>query len=66
MSFAEKHHKLNYLLELITKGNSGNAGFLAEKLNVSTRTVKNYIACLNEMGHKIGYCPICKKYLKKE
>ncbi len=41
--------------ELIQKKNTGNATRLAEKLKISERTVKEFIAVMKELGAPIYY-----------
>jgi len=62
MRFIDKKQKLNYLLELIRKGNTGIAKDMAERLFISVPTLEKYIAILREDGHKIGYCTQRKTY----
>ena len=47
--------KLNYLTELIAKENTGNAQELAERLQVSRRTLFRYLEDLKIMGAEISY-----------
>jgi predicted DNA-binding transcriptional regulator YafY len=48
---------------LIQKKNTGNAASLAEKLNISERTLKEFIAVMKELGAPIYYnrkaCSYC-------
>jgi predicted DNA-binding transcriptional regulator YafY len=47
--------RLQTIDELIQKKNTGNAAGLANKLNISQRTVKEYIAVMKELGAPIYY-----------
>ncbi len=55
--------RLKTIDELIQKKNTGNAASLAEKLNISERTVKEFIAVMKELGAPIYYnrkaCSYC-------
>ena len=62
MSYIKKREKLNWLLELISKGNCGDASCLARRLNVSERTIKTYISILRDLGNQIYYDPLNKTY----
>ncbi|MBL7904088.1 MAG: HTH domain-containing protein [Bacteroidales bacterium] len=55
MTYLRKKEKLNYLLELINKGNCGDAAQLALSLHVSVRTIKNYLSILRQMGYYIVF-----------
>jgi len=63
MTYLKKKEKLEYLLTLIKKGNCGDATRLACRLIVSTRTIKNYLSILREMGYIIIYDQSAKTYL---
>jgi biotin operon repressor len=62
MNFLDKKQKLELLLTLIEKQNSGNASQLADKLCVSMPTIEKYLALLREAGNNIGYCTRRKTY----
>ncbi|KAF5042884.1 hypothetical protein DSECCO2_508040 [anaerobic digester metagenome] len=63
MNYINKKEKLEYLIELMNKGNCGNAAQLAGRLGVSERTLKNYLSTLREMGYKVIYDQSAKTYL---
>lgn len=62
MNHIQKVEKLNYLLELISKGNCGDALCLARRMHVSVRTIKTYISILRDFGHSIHFDSITKTY----
>ena len=55
-TFKDKTEKLNFLLELISKKQTGNAEELSKRICVSTRTFFRYLEDLRAMGYLIGYC----------
>ncbi len=65
MNFRERKERLDYLLEMVEKGQCVSLIQVAEKYNCSTRTVKRMIAELKEYGHQIEYCSCLKKFQKK-
>lgn len=62
MSWIRKKEKLEFLLEIIRSENSGDSKYLARRLNVSPRTIKNYISILRQLGHDIVFDTINQKY----
>lgn len=67
MKFLERKQKMEYLLEMIEKGRCISLSQIADKFEVSRRTVKRMIAELREEGHYIKYCKFQKKFrLNKE
>lgn len=62
MRFIDKKQKLDYLVELINKENTGNADRLKERICVSNPTLKRYLQDLREMGYLISYCTYRKTY----
>ena len=56
MNFIDKKHKLDYLLEMITKGEAGTAEQLASHICVSKPTLMRYLEDLRQLGYEIGYC----------
>lgn len=53
--------------EMISLQNTGKPGNLAELLNVSERTVYNYIAFMKEeLNAPINYCPVKESYYYTE
>ncbi len=57
--------KLFYLAELLEQGNAGTACSLAEKLDVSERTVFRYLDELRMYGAVIDYSKSQKSYILK-
>ena len=55
-TFKDKTEKLNFLLELISKKQTGNAEELSKRICVSMRTFFRYLDDLRAMGYKISYC----------
>jgi predicted DNA-binding transcriptional regulator YafY len=47
--------RIHLIDSLIQKRNTGNASALAEKLNISERTVKEFISVMKELGAPIYY-----------
>lgn len=62
MKFLEQCKKLEYLDYLISMRATGNPKQLAERLNISERTLYNYLNILKEMGGKIEYNPYIESY----
>ena len=62
MKFTERKKKLDYLLEMIEKGQCISTKQIAEKFNCSNRTVERMIAELKEEGIPIQYCKGSNKY----
>ena len=57
---------MEYLLEMIEKGRCVSLWQIADKFEVSRRTVKRMIAELREEGHSIKYCRITGKFCLEE
>lgn len=55
--------RLEYLLELIEKGQCYSPTIIAQKFNCTERTVRNMINRLREKGYVIIYCKSNKKYM---
>lgn len=62
MDYITKTQKLDYLLNLIQKGEGNTAEFLCEKICVSKSTLYRFIGDLKQLGHKIGYCTSRRSY----
>ena len=62
MNFIDKKQKIDYLLELIQKGNTGTASDLAERLSVSKRTLTRLLQNLRELGRQISFCSQRRTY----
>ncbi|NLO69532.1 MAG: helix-turn-helix domain-containing protein [Porphyromonadaceae bacterium] len=63
MSDFDYLRKLFYLTELLEQEKTGTADSLAEKLDVSRRTVFRYLDELRTNGADIGYSKIQKSYI---
>lgn len=64
MTFVEKHQCLERLKEWLRKGRGGNLKELAAAFEVSTRTMKRWIAHLREHeGWDIEFCRLRRKYI---
>lgn len=63
MTYLKKKEMLEHLIEMMNKGNCGNAAKLAGRLGVSERTLKNYLSTLREMGYKVIFDQSAKTYL---
>jgi len=48
--------RLNYLLELVEKGNLSSPQQVANQFECSEKTVRNMINDLRSMGHPVKYC----------
>jgi len=62
MRFIERKKKIDYLLEMIEKERCISLSQIADKFEVSKRTVKRMLAELREEGHNIKYCNSQKKF----
>ena len=56
---------MEYLLEMIEKGQIDTPQIITEKFNCCDKTARNMINRLQEMGYAIEYCKTTKKYIKK-
>ncbi len=65
MSYFDYLKKLFYLTELLEKESAGTACSLAEKLNVSERTVFRYLDDLRMNGAVIDYSRSKRTYMLK-
>ena len=65
MNFIERKKRLDYLLEMIEKGQCISTHQVAEKFNCCSKTVKRLIDELREEGHKVKYCKSARKFLLK-
>ena len=65
MSYSDYFEKLFYLVDLLNQENTGSADILAEKLNVSRRTVFRYLDDLRLKGAVIGFSKSKKTYYLK-
>lgn len=63
MNFIERKKRLEYLLEMIEKGQCISTNQLADKFNCSTRTIERMLAELRDDGIKIKYCKVSKKHI---
>jgi len=62
MNFIERKKRLDYLLEMIEKGQCISTNQLADKFDCSTRTIERMINELRNEGLNIKYCSTSKKY----
>lgn len=65
MDYLAYSKRLDYLFELIKKGNVNTPKQICEKFNCSDKTARNMINRLREKGFCIEYCKIFKKYYHK-
>ena len=64
MDYITYAERLDYLLELINKGQAYSPKEIALKFSCTEKTIRNMINRLRENGEKISYCRKEKKYLK--
>ncbi|WP_421796655.1 hypothetical protein [Haliscomenobacter sp.] len=63
MTFVEKHQCLERLKEWLRKGRGGSLKELADAFDVSTRTMKRWIAEIRKYeGWNIEYCRLANRY----
>lgn len=62
MNYLTYTERLNYLLELIEKGQLFSLKQASEKFECSESTTKRMLRTLREQGHHIKYCQKTKKY----
>lgn len=62
MRFIDKKQKLDYLIDLIEKEDTGNADRLCSKICVSKSTLKRYLNELRELGYQVVYDPLQNTY----
>ncbi len=55
MTYNDYYRKLSYLIDLINKGDTGDANNLAEKLKISRRTLFRYLEELKDCGAEISF-----------
>jgi DeoR/GlpR family transcriptional regulator of sugar metabolism len=55
-NFLTYQERLDYLLQLVTHGNTGSPSSLANRFGVSKRTIKRIIDVLRLKGYNISYC----------
>ena len=56
MDYLTYSQRLNYLLEMIDKGQVMSLKDVSKKFSCSERTVKRMIKTLRELGHCVHYC----------
>ncbi|WP_345952980.1 hypothetical protein [Mucilaginibacter sp. PAMB04168] len=66
MDFLSYEKRLNYILELMSKGRFGSLEAAALRFGCSSRTVKRMLNVLREKGHDIRYNRQQKKYFIKK
>ncbi len=64
--YIERLKRLNYLVQLIENEGTGTAGDLADKFEVSRRTIFRYIEELRGMGADISYSYTKNSFIFKE
>ncbi len=62
MDYLTYSEKLNYLLEMISKGRLLSLKQASEKFECSKRTIKRMIKVLRDKGYRINYCKKTGKY----
>ncbi|MCC7331458.1 MAG: hypothetical protein IT232_02520 [Flavobacteriales bacterium] len=62
MNFRERKERLNYLLEMVEKGQCISLIQVAEKFNCCSKTVERMIIKLRKDGYNIKYCRKLEKY----
>jgi len=62
MRFIDKKQKLDYLIELIEKEDTGTADKLCSKICVSKSTLKRCLNDLRESGYQVVFHPIRNTY----
>ncbi|MDR2909946.1 MAG: HTH domain-containing protein [Bacteroidales bacterium] len=62
MAYEDYFMKIESLQCYIRTGHTGSAYELAKKLNVSRRTLFNYLEILRDKGSEIKFCKIQKTY----
>lgn len=65
MDYRSYEKRLDYILELITKGRFRSIETAAARFSCSTRTVKRMLNHLRDRGHDIQYDRLEKKYFIK-
>lgn len=61
-SYQKKQERMNYLLHLIKKGSCLSLEEVAERMEVSRRTLERTLKELREEGHNIVYSKELKRY----
>ena len=62
MTYNERKKRLDYLLEMIEKGQCNSTSQMAQKFNCSTRTIERMLAELRNDGKDVNYCRESNKY----
>lgn len=65
MRFIERKKRLEYLLEMIEKGQCISLSQVSTKFECSASTVKRMLNLLREEGHKVEYCKKNGKFYRK-
>ena len=60
--YIKYNERLNYLLELITKGIISSPRQICVRFECCDKTARNMINTLRDMGYDIKYCRYNKKY----
>ncbi len=56
MDYFNKFKRLEYLLEIIEKGQALSPTILANKFNCSEKTIRRMINDLRMIGHDVSFC----------
>lgn len=65
MGYQDYIRKMSYLVDMVKKGNTGDANCIACKLCVSRRTVFRYLDELRENGAEISFSKFENSYVLK-
>jgi predicted DNA-binding transcriptional regulator YafY len=66
MNYLTYTERLNYMLEMIEKGQLLSLKQASEKFGCSQRTIIRMLNTLREQGHDISYCKVARKYFVKK
>lgn len=66
MNYLTYTEKLNYLFEMIEKGQLLSLKQASEKFECSERTIKRMLKTLRMQGYNIEYCKSTKKFFVKK
>ncbi len=65
MKFDDYQEKIEQIMKLIDRANTGSPEELAQKLNISERTVRRIIEKLKSKNRDIAFCRKAKSYIQK-
>lgn len=63
MDYLTYKKRLDYLLELISKGGVRSPKCIARRFDCTEKTIRNMINCLRDSGYNIKYCRSQGKYI---